>query len=199
MYKIYCLLLAFLILSCGTKYEPGNEIGREISGKRIQDSLAFELCKMFGGDQIIREPFQTGGKINWAYIQQLDTLSFNKAISFIKKYGYPTESLVGKQNYEHECVAASFVSILLHSPHLIVNNKEHFDLLLNEVNKGNLDKEFFAVVLDKGYLMQKKYKYVLYGTEAFGMPCSDIKERTNKARAEIGLQPLADSLFVDCD
>ena len=198
MHKFYYLLSAFLILSCGTKPEPLQPLAEEMSTNRLQDSLAFELCKMFGGDQIIREPFISGGKVNWDYIHQLDTLSFNKAISFIKNNGYSTASLVGNENYQHECVSASLNAILLHSPHLIVNNRQHFELLLNEADKGNLDREIFAAILDKGYLMQKKYKYVIYGTKAFGMPCRDIKDRTNTARAEIGLPPLADSLFVDC-
>lgn len=38
----------------------------------------------------------------------------------------------------------------------------------------------------------------MYGSQ-FGKPCIQHKEETNKARLEIGLEILPDSMFVNCE
>lgn len=102
---------------------------------------------------------------------------------------------------EHECVGAAFTAVLLHNPHRLVNEQKYFDLFLNEVRKGNLEPDFYAAILDKYYWAKstnKETRRVFYGPQ-FGKPCIQTKEATNKARVEIGLRPLEDSGFVDCD
>jgi hypothetical protein len=55
--------------------------------------------------------------------------------------------------------------------------------------------------MDKYYWTISKNKNtprVFYGSQ-FGKPCIQTKETTNKARVEIGLKPLNDDEFVDCE
>ncbi len=68
---------------------------------------------------------------------------------------------------------------------------------LNFVKNGELSEKTFLTILDKYYWIKNKNRHVLYGG-GFGMPCIDDKEKTNKARKELGITPLADSLFVEC-
>ncbi len=164
----------------------------------VQDSLAFELCKIYGFDQGIRD---TDLKYNKSQVMpMIDTLSFNKIVAFLTTNGYPNTALLGERNMKQECVELSFVAVLLHNPHRLVNEKFYYDLFFDEVKKGNMTADFFATVLDKYYWVKSKNKQtrrVFYGS-AFGSPCIQTKKETNKARVEIGLKPLKDSEFVDC-
>lgn len=163
-----------------------------------QDSLAFELCRIYGFDQGIRD---TGLNFNKRELMpKIDSLTFDKVMAFVRANGYPTEALLGERNMNHECVEAAVPAVLLHNPHRLVKDRKNFDLFFNEVKKGNLDKDFFVAVLDKYYWINspnKKQRRVFYGSQ-FGKPCIQTKESTNKARIEIGLEPLADEDFIDC-
>ena len=201
---VLALSLLFFVCSCVTiktdatvsDVMNNNELNVSTT---LQDSLALELCQIYGSDQGLREPYATGGKLNWGYIQQIDTINFKKIVAFVKDNGFPTRELLGEKNYKHECVQAAATAVLLHTPHIIVKNKEYFELFLNEVKKGNLKAETYATILDKYYWTKRGNNHrVLYGSQ-FGMPCKNMREESNKARAEIGLPPLDDSLFVDCD
>ncbi|MCF1420406.1 hypothetical protein [Mangrovimonas futianensis] len=168
----------------------------ENSSNRVKDSLAFELCKMYGLDQGVRESSGFQGK--WNFIFSVDSLNFDRAMTFIKKYGYPTESLVGSDNYKIECVSSSFFAILLHNPHRIVNEREHYKTLLNEVHEKRLSPSEFANIIDKYYWIKRgNNKRVLVGSD-FGKPCLETKEETNQIRKEIGLPLLQDSEFINC-
>lgn len=88
----------------------------------------------------------------------------------------------------------------MHNPQQLVNEQEYFELFLNDVKSGNLKPESLALVLDKYYRVNSKNKTtrcVFYGSQ-FGKPCIQTKKATNKARIEIGLEALEDSVFVDC-
>ena len=164
----------------------------------LQDSLAFELCKIYGFDQGIRDRSLSAAFTK--HSQEIDTLNFKKIVAFVTKHGYPNEKLLGERNMKQECAAAAFGAVLLHNPHRLVNEKLYYDLFLAEVKKGNMSAEGFVTVLDKYYWMKSKNKNsrrVFYGS-AFGQPCIQTKKETNKARIEIGLKPLIDSEFVDC-
>jgi hypothetical protein len=169
-----------------------------LATQRKQDSLAFELCQIYGSDQGIRDSRIRYNKRE--IMPKVDTLSFIKIVNFVIINGYPTEKLLGEKNASHDCVALALTAILLHNPHRLVNEQKYYDLFFNEVKKGNLDSEFFASVLDKYYWVHSKNKTtrrVFYGSQ-FGKPCIQTKEATNKARIEIGLEVLADTGFVDC-
>lgn len=174
---------------------------QEVESERkifIQDSLAFELCKIYGFDQGIRD--RSLSVAFTKHSQEIDTLNFKKIVAFVTKHGYPNEKLLGERNMKQECAAAAFGAVLLHNPHRLVNEKLYYDLFLAQVKKGNMSAEGFVTVLDKYYWMRSKNKNsrrVFYGS-AFGSPCIQTKKETNKARIEIGLKPLLDSEFVDC-
>ncbi|MEZ0006862.1 hypothetical protein ABH942_002240 [Flavobacterium sp. 28YEA47A] len=200
--RIFKILLSFvivssLIFSCSRKHTTKTNI--PISENTFkQDSLAFELCKMYGFDQGIRDNKLSFNKKE--LMPKIDSTNFANMVDFIIKNGYPTEALLGERNMKHECVEAAVVAILLHNPHRLVNEKVYFDLFLKEVNKGNIDNAFFASVLDKYYWLNstnKKQRRVFYGSQ-FGKPCIQTKEATNKARIEIGLKPLNEDEFIDC-
>lgn len=191
------IITASVFFSCSRKHSQKTNV--PISENTFkQDSLAFELCKMYGFDQGIRT-----NKLNFnkrELMPKIDSVNFSNMVDFIIKNGYPTEELVGERNMKHECVEAAVAAILLHNPHRLVNEKVYFDLFLKEVNKGNIDNAFFASVLDKYYWLNspnKKQRRVFYGSQ-FGKPCIQTKEATNTARIEIGLKPLNDEEFIDC-
>lgn len=189
-----CFFVAILLINITAQ-------AQEISSERkifIQDSLAFELSKIYGFDQGIRD--RSLAVAFSKHSQEIDTLNFNKMVDFVIKHGYPTAALVGERNLKQEAVDAAFVAVLLHNPHRLVNEKYYYDLFFEEVKKGRITADFFTTVLDKYYWINSKNKTtrrVFYGS-AFGSPCIQTKKETNKARIEIGLKPLLDSEFVDC-
>ncbi|OAZ05132.1 hypothetical protein [Flavobacterium succinicans] len=195
-YFISSILYISILLSCSNSKIQNYNSSKNIQSK--QDSLAFELCQMYGLDQGIR--LSEGFKDKSKFIQNIDTLNFKKVVAFVKANGFPNKTLLGEKNFNYECVQGSFGAILLHNPHRLVNEQIYFDLFLNEVKKGNFKPDFFAAVLDKYYWTiskNKKNRRVFYGS-AFGKPCLQTKEATNKARIEIGLKALKDDEFVDC-
>ena len=193
---ITLIFFSILLFSCNEKEEKTFLNHSESTAEHIKDSLAFELCAMFGLDQGIRdmEIFSLLGRTS----RNIDTLSFNRLVKFIKTYGYPNKQLVGEKNWEYECVGAAAMAIMLHNPHRLVNESEYLNLFLSEVEKGNMKREFLATVLDKHYWSRSRGEKVLYGS-AFGTPCLQTKEETNAAREKIGLLPLEDSEFKDCE
>lgn len=87
------LFLCIILFSCNKKEE--KNFHNPSTDKNIQDSLAFELCTMFGLDQGIRdmEIFSLLGNTS----RNIDSLSFNRLVKFIKTYGYPNKQLVGEK------------------------------------------------------------------------------------------------------
>ncbi len=195
--KIFTILLFSILLFSGNQKEEKTFSNQHQNlNKNIKDSLAFEICGMYGLDQGIRdrELFSLLGRTS----RNVDTLSFNRLVKFVKEYGYPNKELLGVENWGHQCVGAAAKVIMLHNPYRLVNEKEYFDLFLIEVEKGNMDREFLATVLDKHYWSKSRGGKVLYGS-AFGTPCIDTKEETNAAREKIGLLALEDSEFEVCE
>lgn len=207
IYRITFLIVALITLSISltscksVAIQHNNTSEIDLTLERKQDSLAFELCQIYGLDQGIRNDFLWREHINFGNVHlAIDTLSFDRIISFIEKNGYPSKRLLGEKNTKNECVEGAAFAVLLHNPHRMVNEQKYFDLFLNEVKKGNLKAEGLALILDKYYWLRSKNKEtrrVFYGSQ-FGKPCIQTKEATNKARIEIGLAALEDSGFVDC-
>lgn len=204
IYRLTFILVVLLIFigatSCkgvATQRQDITPLTINVSVERVQDSLAFELCQIYGLDQGIRLSEGFPGKMKLVTV--VDTLNFNKIVDFVIKHGFPTKRLLGEKNAGFECVQSAF-PVLLHNPHRLVNEQKYFDLFLNEVKKGNLKAEGLALILDKYYWLRSKNKEtrrVFYGSQ-FGKPCIQTKEATNKARIEIGLATLEDDGFVDC-
>jgi len=205
MYKITFLLATLLLLvsvssckSIAISQQQTTIINR--ATERKQDSLAFELCQIYGSDQGIRNDFLKREHIDFGNVYQaIDTLNFNRIIRFIESNGFPNKKLLGEKNYSFECVYSAF-PVLLHNAFLIATQEKYFNLLLKEVTAGNLKPEGFSFLLDKYYWGKsenKETRRVFYGSQ-FGKPCIQTKEATNKARIEIGLEALEDAGFVDC-
>lgn len=202
IYRITFLLVVLTLListvSCkSVAIQKQQAADIDLVAQRKQDSLAFELCQIYGLDQGLRlsEGFPNKMKL----VAVVDTLNFNKIVDFVMKHGFPTKRLLGEKNVAFECVQSA-IPVLLHNPHRLVNEQKYFDLFLNEVKKGNLDAAFYATILDKYYWISstnKETRRVFYGSQ-FGKSCIQTKEATNKARIEIGLAALEDDGFVDC-
>lgn len=195
--KTILIFIYLLLISCSS-----NKTLNSRNNNNKKDSLAFELCQIYGLDQGVRNEFLWRKHIDFGNVHlAIDTLSFNRITEFVEKSGFPSEKLLGKKNYKNDCVGGAAGAVLLHNPHRLVNEKKYFDLFFNEVKKGNLKPEGFALFIDKYYWVHSKNKTtrrVFYGSQ-FGKPCIQTKEATNKARVEIGLKPLNDDEFVDCE
>lgn len=194
------IILLFIIgafLSCTStqKLSSTQETTKEFD-KRM-DTLVSELCMIYGLDQGIRDR-EIWSALDKENIQKIDSLNFRRLVSFVEKYGYPNEKLLGEAFEAYECVELAGFAIMLHNPHQLIHDSNLFDLFLKEVHKGNLHEEAFASILDKYYWMKSRGKYVLYGS-SFGTPCIETKEETNRLRAEIGLEALEDEEFKVCE
>jgi hypothetical protein len=197
-------ILSFFLFSCHVQKSTETIAFNAHSDskiEKIQDSLSFELCKIYGLDQGIRDKFLWRNNIDFGNVNTaIDTLNFNRVIDFVKRNGFPTKQLLGEDNIKIECVSNAVTAVLLHNPHRLVLEKKHFDLFLNEVKAKRLTPEYFSTILDKYYWTKsnnKDTRRVFYGSQ-FGKPCIQTKIETNLAREEIGLKPLEDSEFVDC-
>jgi hypothetical protein len=84
-------------------------------------------------------------------------------VAFVRKNGYPNKNLLGELYKNNECVHAAAGVILLHNSHRLVNEKEFFDLFINEVKIGNMKKEMFILTIDKYYWARSHGANVLYG------------------------------------
>jgi hypothetical protein len=164
---------------------------KSVSNSNINnsDSLAFYLCQLYGSDQTVREV--NNSKEGVIIMQKTDSLNFIRLINFIKKYGYPNEKLLGKNYKKYECINLAAPAILLHNSTKVVK-EDIYKLLKKEVIKGNMKPEALALILDKYYVLYKGYS--LYNTQ-FKKACIENKNIVNKARLEIGLKKLPDSLF----
>lgn len=161
--------------------------------------IAFDLCEIYGADQITR--LSPGFEKKWErVIWPIDTINFKKFIGIVKKYGYPNQKLLGERYNQIECVQLSATAIMLHNPHRLINEKEYLNLFLAEVDKGNLEIEFLAEVLDKYYWVRRDEKgnrKLLLGTD-WGKPCLKYRKKSDSLRKIIGLKPLIKEDFINC-
>lgn len=186
--NVLTALLLISFYSCKVQ----KVIQDKLDNNHKKDSIAFKLCELYGSDQISR-------KKNFFY-DKLDSLNFNLLNEFIKKNGFPTKKNVGKKNMKFECVNSVAFSILLHSPHRLINEKKTLNIYLNEVKKGNLKMKSLLTVLDKYYWVRKDKEgksMLVYGSQ-FGTPCLKYRKKSDSLRAELGLKPLKISQFKIC-
>ncbi|PKQ62083.1 hypothetical protein BZG02_14225 [Labilibaculum filiforme] len=194
--NILILLIALLLCNCAGKNEKVSTPDYTSATTFKQDSLAFQLAMIYGLDQGIRTAPEFKNQVK--LIQSIDTFNFNRIKLFIEQNGMLSEELLGKENFKMEAVQSAFTAVLLHNPHRLVNEEENMQFFLKLVKDGKLKEKTFLSILDKYYWTKNKDRHVLYGS-AFGMPCINDKEKTNKARKKLGFEPLADSLFITCE
>ncbi len=187
--KVYCFKIIIIAIYLGSCSFCNLRVQNNKSVCK-SDSLAFALSEMYGSDQTIR--LVNNSREGIIIMQKIDSLNFVRIIDFIEKHGYPNEKLLGKSYRKYESVSLAAPAILLHNPSEVV--KEHtFILLKKEVEKGNMKPKALALILDKYYVFHKGYS--LYHTQ-FKKASIENKEIVNKARLEIGLSVLPDSLFT---
>lgn len=184
---IKVLLLFVVLYGCSAQSKRNSE-----------NNLAFELCAMYGLDQGIRN---YDIKFNRSEIMpKIDSANFYRLITIIKENGYPNPKNVGKRNLkDQECVDLAAVAILLHNPHRVAKEDDVRNLLLQEVEKGNMKREFLAAILDKYYWSKKgNNRRVYYGTQ-FGKPCIKDRAKSDSLRKAISLPPLKTEDFKNCE
>ncbi len=72
-----------------------------------------------------------------------------------------------------------FTKIMLHNPYRLVNEAEFFDLFLKDVEKGNMNRDFLAV-LDKHYWSKSWGEKVLYGFSIWNTVYNNNNQGGNK-------------------
>lgn len=182
------LLLLFLFVNVHAQEET------QISQ---QDNLAFELCHLNAIDQMIRTPEYFN--ILKEHMVKVDSLNFDKFITFVRKNGFPNEKLVGERNWIQGCVRSPGFLYLVHNPKKVA--KEYYNLFKGEVEKGNLSPIMFSYALDRYYVSTEGRSYFdtpyKAWTSANGV-CLQDKAKSDSLRISIGLEPLPESTFIDC-
>ena len=200
-FLIFTGSVLFSVNSCKSNYS--KNLSQDSQRIKQQDSLAFELCQIYGSDQGIRDMKLISRKETGAlrFSPHLDSINFFKILNFVKKNGIPNEGLLGEENFAVECVEGALYAVLLHTPHMLVNNKQYLDVFLDQVNQGNLKTSTLITILDKYYVIRKDdfgNRKLLYGSQ-FGKPCLRYRKQSDSARAAIGLAPLKLEEFKDCN
>lgn len=161
-----------------------------------QDALAFELCQLYAIDQTIRT--KEYSEVLRERIIEFDILNFDKFLSFVKKNGFPNRKQVGEKNWMQDCVRNVGFVYLSHNPDKVMKN---YDLFKAEVDKGNLSPIIFSYALDRYYVMTEGRSYFdtpYKGWTTANGVCLHDKEKSDKLRSSIGLEPLPESAFIDC-
>lgn len=200
--KLFLITLGLgVFVSLFTNCKVNHSHQKYQMSSRKQDSLAFELCQIYGSDQGIRDmKLLTSKSRVLAFIPSLDSINFFKIMNFVETNGFPNRKLLGDSNYSHECVESAPIAVLLHTPHMLVNNKQYLNVFIEEVKKGNIKPQTLALILDKYYWVKKDEfgnRELLYGSQ-FGKPCFKNRKKSDSVRNDIGLPPLPDSMFIDC-
>ena len=168
-----------------------------------QEKLAFELAQIYAIDQKIRDSYllKTYPDESSKIIPVIDSINFDRFITYVKEYGFPTKSSLGKY-FHNECVRAVGFVMLLHNPRRLVEDRELYQLFKNEVHNGRLSADNFALSLDKYYVMYKGKS--LYNSQfktqsnlaIKGVSIAD-KQLSDSLRIDIGLSPLSEDEFIN--
>jgi sulfur transfer protein SufE len=176
---------------------------RMITGAGSLDkSLISEYTKLMkaGDVKAVMAYMAKGYKLNK---QQLDSIrklqqvidfdNYKKVISIIKEYGYPSKKRLGVKNDK-------MAAFIIHPPKEInpyTYLKEMGELLLSEVKANRMDAEAYANFYDnhKDKTLREPQLYgtnktINISTMSIGLPEIENIEKTNKARAKIGLPSL---------
>ncbi|MEQ8243023.1 hypothetical protein [Fulvivirga sp.] len=172
-------------------------MSKDIHSQSFYDSISFELCKLYSSDQGIRERNLFDNTSN-RIIQKIDSSNFSQLVNIIKLIGVPNAEKLGEENFSNECVEGAFGAILLHNPHILIEDQTKMDFFIALVKKGDLKPEALATILDKYYWSNSGGSRVIYGSQ-FGKPCKSDSIETNKLRVKIGLATLRTDDFKDCD
>ena len=167
----------------------------------IQENLAFELAQICAFDQGIRNEhlIRNYGQEATKLMPAVDSLNFSRFLEIVKEFGYPNETLLGKY-YSHECVRRAGSYILLHNTPRLAK-KENYQLFRSEILEGRLDAEFFALAMDKYYVLYKKRSlhnshFKTHNRLRVNGVCITDKALSDSLRLDIGLPPLEEHEFI---
>lgn len=135
----------------------------------------------------------------WDFIHPIDSMNLYRLIDIINLNGFPNKRNMGEKNFENECVSMAAYAVLLHNSKRIMADNDIKNILLAEVEKGNLNRNDLAGILDKYYWKKDEFgnSMVLYGSQ-FGKLCLKNRKKSDSVRADIGLPALHDSMFIKC-
>lgn len=115
--------------------------------------------------------------------ENLESSNFLKLISYIDKYGYPSERLVGKERYEMAYI------ILLHNIRL-QKNRSYIQLIEHALFEGNCMPEEYGWLIDQTLTEDSKpRKFCLYEAN----PYKETKKKQaeiNNDRFQYGIKPI---------
>ncbi|SEA02402.1 hypothetical protein SAMN04487851_10228 [Prevotella sp. tc2-28] len=200
-------LFLIVVISCFLKVSPiqgKNVLSYDVDTDTIltkQDSLALIVLEIVSLDQGIRDPFlqeEKKERMPSNVEHAIDTLCFNKAVDFIRKYGWPTKELLGRfWNYKY--IGCSFTPIMLHACHRMKEKDVH-DLLVNEVKKGRLSAVACAYFFDKYWVIYQK-KSMYNSPFKQWLPQKGVlkedKTESDILMKEIGLSPVPDIELIE--
>jgi tetratricopeptide (TPR) repeat protein len=158
--------------------------------KRINQNYSREVDSLQYIDQcIIRRNCEEERNFKFKYenIQKnkldLDSLVFSHLIFLVKKYGFPSEKLVGSKEY-------NIVWVIFHHNVRLPQNEKYIPMVEEAVRKGEIDPSHFAWMYDQGKLNKNEKPFFFYGV-------ADVSSMTEAEMAEIdarrkayGIKPL---------
>ena len=188
--RITILCLALLLLSNTAAQEAGNPVVKEPALRR-------ELLKRVEQDQAIRNELISKGIKNLdkdvlARMQGIDTANTERVRAIVRKYGWPSPELVGRDGAE-----AAFL-LVQHANHAF--QKEMLPLVEKAHRSGGLSGQNYALLLDRVLVGEGKRQ--IYGTQAklkgkeFVPDPIEDEANVDKRRAEVGLPALSVYLKV---
>lgn len=195
------LLISLLFLTVSISSSADDKNNHDNTATEVithNDSLALKVIEIFALDQGIRDSAINISSRKCKTVSQVDSICFNKAITFIEKYGWPTKKMLGKyKNYEP--ARMGFIPIMLHHPDKMNDPKVH-GILVNEVRKGHLSPELCAMFFDK-YWVCYEHKSMYNSSFKAWTKCNGVlredRKKSDELMKELGLDVLPESDFVD--
>lgn len=148
--------------------------------------LANTILQMAKADQEIRKAFLKDASL-YREVEKIDVSNPKKMKILVKKFGWPTISLVGKK-------ASHFAWLLVQHADMDVEFQEHcLALMKKEVESGEVSKADIAYLTDR--VLVNKGKKQIYGTQFYrnkagklvSKPIKDVAN-TDRRRREMDME-----------
>lgn len=129
----------------------------DLYASNINWKLREEINQMFSEDQLVREEYYKANLFKRKRIRKrwesLNAQQVTRLIEITKLFGFPGENLIGlDRNDMHPKISTTNYSagmpIVIFIHHFSQPNASYDELLVNEVEKGNLYNEHFATICD---------------------------------------------------
>lgn len=163
-----------------------------VARKHLNESLRRELLRMYEAEQAARKPMEDGVWADEAEsrrIQAIDDANTKRLTEIVRRHGFPTVRLVGK-----DAVQAAFV-IMIHSQSLALK-KRALPYVRSAARRGEIPNDAFASLTDT--ILRAEGKPQVYGTKfdlvegkRFVIAPTRDPARLDARRAALGLPPIA--------